>query len=255
MDEPDRPAWSATVIGALTACVVFALLAPLGAVRARTPSRPMPPEVVTRSTQPTTRLRITPGRLAAAAALGVALVVAGPLLAVGSCVALAGWRPLRRLLEARSTRREVDAALPDAIELLLLVVHAGLTPHQAIVLLAERAPVAVRHGFAEVRRRAERGAALADALTALPECLGASMTVVADTIALTERHGTPIADALSQLAVDVRERRKRQAEVEARQLPIRMSFPLVICVLPSFVLVAIVPAVMAALTSLSDTGL
>lgn len=243
------------MIGALAACVVIALLAPLGAAHARWPSRASSPGVGTQPTQPTARFRLTRGRLGATAALGAAFVVAGPLLTLGSCVALAGWRPLQRMLEARATQRAIDAALPDAIELLLLVVHAGLTPHQAIVLLAERAPPAVRHGFAEVQRRAARGAPLADALVALPDCLGPSMTVVADTLSMAERHGTPIADALGQLAFDVRDRRRRQAEADARQLPIRMSFPLVICVLPSFVLVAIAPAVMAALTSLSDTGL
>ena len=63
---------------------------------------------------------------------------------------------------------------------------------------------------------------------------------------MAERHGTPVAHTLEQLALDVRERRRRQAEAEARTLPIRMSFPLVACTLPSFVLVAIVPAVLAA---------
>lgn len=240
---------------ALAACVVIAVLAPLGSVRARTPRPAGPPVIAKHVAQPARQVLITRGRLTAAVALAAVLVVAGPLLGLGAGVALAGWRPLRRMLDARSTRRAIDAALPDSIELLLLVVHAGLTPHQAIVLLAERAPPAVRDGFAEVHRRTARGATLADALTALPECLGASMTVVADTIAMSERHGTPIADTLSQLALDVRGRRQRQAEADARQLPIRMSFPLVICVLPSFVLVAVVPAVMAALTSLSDTGL
>ena len=71
---------------------------------------------------------------------------------------------------------------------------------------------------------------------------------------MAERHGTPIAQTLEQLALDVRERRRRQAEADARKLPIRMSFPLVVCTLPSFVLIAIVPAVLAAMASLGNTG-
>ena len=76
---------------------------------------------------------------------------------------------MRRLLTARAARRAIDAALPDAVELLVLVIQAGMTPHQAIVVLARRAPSPVRPGFREVRHRIERGAPLADALRALPD--------------------------------------------------------------------------------------
>jgi tight adherence protein C len=161
---------------------------------------------------------------------------------------------VRRLVMGRATQRAVGAALPDAVEMLILVVQAGLTPQQAIVVLARRAPAPVRAGFVEVRHRVERGAPLADALQALPDTLGPTAHAVADTLAVAERHGSPIAHTLEQLALDVRERRRRQAEAEARKLPIRLSFPLVVCTLPAFVLVAIVPAVLAALKSLGDNG-
>ena len=138
--------------------------------------------------------------------------------------------------------------------MLVLVIQTGMTPHQAIDVLSYRAPPPVRNAFIDVRRRVERGAPLADALVAIPATLGPSANAVADTLAMAERHGTPIAPTLEQLALDVRERRRRRAEAEARKLPIRMSFPLVTCTLPSFVLIAIVPAVLAAVASLGDTG-
>ncbi len=122
-------------------------------------------------------------------------------------------------------------------------------------MLTERAPASVRPAFVEVERRRTRGATLADALGALPDIIGPGANVVADTLAMAERYGTPIAEALEQLSVDVRERRVRQAEAEARKLPIRMSFPLVMCTLPSFVLIAILPAVLGALSSLDGTGI
>jgi tight adherence protein C len=182
-------------------------------------------------------------------------VVFGPLIALGVAIAI-GCRPrIQRIRTAQAVRREIDATLPDAVEMLILVVQSGMTPHQAVEMLAERAPLPIRPAFAEVRHRVTRGAPLADALGALPELLGAGANVVSDTLAMAERHGTPIGPALEQLSLDVRERRQRRAEAEARQLPIRMSFPLVACTLPSFVLVAIVPAVLAAMTSLGETGI
>jgi tight adherence protein C len=185
----------------------------------------------------------------------VVAILIDPILAVAAILGAASWPRVRNIAQRRRTQRLIDNAVPDAIEMLILIVHAGLTPHQAMAMLTERAPHPTRFGFVEVQRRVDRGATLADALAALPELLGTHAVAVADTLAIAERHGTPIAQTLEQLATDVRERRRRQAEAAARRLPVQMSFPLVTCTLPAFVLIAIVPAVLAALRSLGGTGL
>lgn len=178
----------------------------------------------------------------------------GPEIAIALAVGVLCWPRVRGVLRQRRERSAIEEALPDAIEMLILVVRAGMTPHQAVTLLTERAPAPIRPAFVEVDRRRTRGSSLADALRALPELVGAGADVVADTLAMAERYGTPIGDALEQLSTDVRERRVRRAEADARKLPIRMSFPLVVCTLPSFVLIAVVPAVLGALSSLDGTG-
>lgn len=184
----------------------------------------------------------------------VSTLAVGPVLVAAVVVAILGFGRVRSIVAHTKQRRRVDAALPDAIEMLVLVVHAGLTPHQAIRLLEERAPAAIRPAFADVHHRTSRGTPLADALAALPERLGPGARLVADALAMAERYGTPLAAVLEQLSLDVREHRRRTNEADARRLPIRMSFPLVACTLPSFVLLAIVPAVLAALESLDATG-
>ena len=45
--------------------------------------------------------------------------------------------------------------------------------------------------------------------------------------------------------------RRRQAQVDASKLPIKLAFPLVACVLPSFVALTIVPILIGALSSLT----
>lgn len=238
----------ATVV-AMTATVLL-----LGAARPR-PRRPLRP--ITLAEQPA-RLashRCRVARLVARGALATALLLVDPMLGVVVVLVMFAAPRMTRLVADRRHRHQLEAALPDAIEMLILVVHAGLTPHQAIGVLARDAPPPTRFGFVEVQRRVDRGASLPDALAALPELLGPRATAVADTLAIAERHGTPIALALEQLANDVRERRRRQAEAAARTLPVKLSFPLVMCTLPAFVLVAIVPAVLAALRSLGDSGL
>ena len=50
--------------------------------------------------------------------------------------------------------------------------------------------------------------------------------------------------------LDANASRRRQGEAAARRLPVRLSFPLVTCTLPSFVLLAIAPAILGAVSSL-----
>ena len=63
--------------------------------------------------------------------------------------------------------------------------------------------------------------------------------------------GTPLASSLTQAADEARLHRQRTVEARARRLPVLMLFPLVMCVLPAFVLLTIVPLLLA---SLGDLG-
>jgi tight adherence protein C len=180
--------------------------------------------------------------------------VVGPLpILVGAAIALL-VRLTRPLLAARHARRAADRALPDTMDLLVLSVRAGLTPQQAVRELATSAPNAVRPAFALVIHRSDRGQAFADSLAALPETLGASALALADVLATSERYGLAIGPMLDQLANEARAARRRLDEADARRLPVRLAFPLVTCTLPSFVLLAIAPAVIAALSSLGSSA-
>jgi Flp pilus assembly protein TadB len=158
------------------------------------------------------------------------------------------------LLARRRDRRAIDRIWPDAIELLVHALEAGLTPRQAIEHLVGQAPGPVRPAFAAVVHRSERGQPFADALRALPDVLGTRAASIADTIGTSDRYGLPLAPVLDQLARDARDARRRLDQAAARKLPVRLSFPLVTCTLPSFVLLAIAPAVIAALSSLGATA-
>ena len=77
---------------------------------------------------------------------------------------------------------------------------------------------------------------------------------VARAIAGADRDGLPLAPVLDRLAADARTARRRLGEIAARRLPVRLTFPLVTCTLPSFVLLAIAPAVIGALSTLRDNA-
>lgn len=160
---------------------------------------------------------------------------------------------MMRLLGARAARRRRRAALdelPDLIELIVIAVRAGTTPTAAIGVAARNAPHALRGVLDEVEHRLRRGQRLADALEVFGDSLGPQAAVFADALATADRYGLPIAPVLDRLADDVRAERRRRGEREARTLPVRLAFPLVACTLPSFVLLAIVPALLGALSTL-----
>lgn len=194
------------------------------------------------------------------AEVGIALViflvtmpVVGVLGAAGAGGAFLVVRRYRASAADRQQRQHVEREVPDTIELIVLGLRAGLTTRQALHFLAANAAGSVRHGFEEAVARLARGDPPPDALRALPEVLGSGMQPVADLVGPADRYGLPLAPALEQLAHEARRTRQRHDEADARRLPVRLSFPLVICTLPSFVLLAVAPAVLAALSSLGGT--
>ena len=141
-------------------------------------------------------------------------------------------------------------ALPDLIETVIVAIRAGHTPTTAVLAAAEHADESIREAVEAVTHHLRRGRRLADALTVLPEHLGPAAATFVDALATADRYGLPIEPVLDRLADDARTERRRNAERYARTLPVRLSFPLVVCTLPSFVLLAIAPAVLGAVSTL-----
>jgi Flp pilus assembly protein TadB len=186
--------------------------------------------------------------------LGVVVsAVLGPIaLVVGACC-IAVWLT-RRQSGQRVARQAIEAAMPDAIELMVVCLHAGLTPTQAIGELARLAPPAVRPGFVAVEQRLHRGAGFADALAELISHGGRSALAVVSALTTAVRDGLPLAPVLDRLTDEANAGRRRAGEAAARRLPVRLSFPLVVCTLPSFVLLAIAPAVLGALSTVRGSA-
>ena len=150
-----------------------------------------------------------------------------------------------RLRRARATRD----AYPDAIELVVLGIRAGLLPVAALAAAEPHLPEELRPAFGEVQARTHRGERFADALVGLSDGLGDAARPMVDSLAAAERYGLPIAPVLERLADEARADRRRAADAAARQLPVRLAAPLVVCTLPSFVLLAIVPLLVGAFSS------
>lgn len=150
-------------------------------------------------------------------------------------------------------RRLADTDIVDAIDLVIIGIRAGLTPIAAMESAAACCEPLVADGFAQVIHRFHRGTAVADALPELRERLGPAAGEFADALVGAERSGVPLVPVLDQLARDTRERRRRLTAERVRALPVQLAFPIVVCTLPSFVLLAIVPVLLGAIAALGDT--
>jgi tight adherence protein C len=233
---------------ALLAVAIGSFAGPWMTSPMRTPLDALPKGPSVTFTSPAVRRTLT--------LLGAVVVVSiiGPL---AFAVVLAAVLLLRRLRPVRAERRRraaIDRTLPDAMDQLVSSIRAGLTPFQAVCDLAGSDERAIGDAFGEVVRRTERGQPFADALAALPQRLGTQAGGFADVIATSDRHGLPLGPVLDQLTGETRATRRRLDQADARKLPVRLAFPLVVCTLPSFVLIAIAPAVIAALSSLGASA-
>jgi tight adherence protein C len=194
-------------------------------------------------------------RLVAVAALAACSVgVLGPAVAALVGGAVAAVVVLRRRRGVHQVQRAIDAAMPDAVELLVMCLHAGLTPAQAIGELARAAPASVRPGFQATDLRLHRGAGFADALVELTARCGRGALPLVSALGTAVRDGLPLTPVLDRLGDEANAARRRAGEAAARRLPVRLSFPLVVCTLPSFILLAIAPAVLGALSTVRGSA-
>jgi tight adherence protein C len=187
--------------------------------------------------------------IGAAAALALVLLAVAPVLAP---LPVAGGVVGPRLARRRSTEAERRAwadALPDAVDLLALALGSGLAVAPALALAAARTPTPLGPALARAHERIVHGAPLPDALEQVADQGPASRPLIALLVA-AHRDGAPVVDPLTRLAGELRADRRRAVEARARQVPVRLLFPLVLCSLPAFVLLAIVPPVVAAVADL-----
>ena len=178
----------------------------------------------------------------------VALVLL-PMLAPLVVVAGAASVPSARRRRARRAVEGWAGSLPDAVDLFGIALGSGLTVPMALSVVAPRAPPPLGPALVEAEVRFRHGEPLERALGRLGDQAPVVRPLV-NVLLAAHCDGAPVADALVRLGDEQRSVRRRAAEARARQVPIRMLFPLVGCTLPAFVLVTVVPPVASALADL-----
>ncbi len=153
-------------------------------------------------------------------------------------------RQSRPRWNARSQQRDTAADLSATVDLLVVAASAGHTLHTAIVAVGSAGSGPVAAALGRVAERFERGATLMDGIQALPVELGDQVRPLVATLLATDASGAPLVPALRRLADAERRRHRRRAEARVRRLPVLLLGPLVLLVLPAFVVLTIVPVVL-----------
>lgn len=145
----------------------------------------------------------------------------------------------------------VAKTLPEVVDLLMVGVGAGLTPRETLQRCQAWLPDPFATAVHRALARASAGAAFADALDRAMTPLGDRVRPLVAALNAGERDSSMLAGGLLRVSDEARRLRRVAAQERARRVPVAMLGPLLLCVLPSFALLTLVPLVLG---SLSDLG-
>lgn len=176
--------------------------------------------------------------------MGIAVSVAMTILtAFVGFLAVDGYLSYK----ARKRQEEIFHNLPDVLDLLAIVVEAGLGLDAALTRVSEeqlftKTPLASE--MKQVSREIMVGLPRADALRNLYERTGLEdIKAFTSMMIQTEKFGTSISQSLKVFSDSLRTRRRQLAEEAAAKTTIKLVFPLVFFVFPAIFVVILAPAV------------
>jgi tight adherence protein C len=141
----------------------------------------------------------------------------------------------------------IERALPDAMDLLVTCVEAGLGLDAAISRVADEMVLAapllaaeLHHTYLEI----QAGVPRADGFRRLAERTGVEdLRALSAMLIQTDMFGTSIARALRVHSESMRIRRAQRAEEKASMVSVKMTIPLIMCILPSLIAIVMGPAI------------
>jgi tight adherence protein C len=153
---------------------------------------------------------------------------------------------LERMVAARQTR--IRLSLPDALDLLVVCVEAGLGLDQAIhnvsqELRSTHKDISEELGLVTLEMRA--GKQRAEALRNLADRTGEpELRKLVAILIQADRFGVSVADSLRTHSDFMRVRRRQEAEERAAKVGVKLVFPIFFCIMPSMMLVTAGPGVL-----------
>ncbi len=156
--------------------------------------------------------------------------------------------------KATQRRREIFENFPDAADLMLVCVEAGLGLDAALARVAEEIKLkslALGEELHLTNLEMRAGAAREQSLRHLALRTGVEeIATFASMLTQADRFGTSIGDSLRVFSDDLRHKRQARAEERAAKIPTKMLFPLVVFIFPSIIMVILGPALIQVLRTI-----
>ena len=192
-------------------------------------------------------VRIVAAAVMAAIGLLVGLLLGSPVytvvaLAVGALVGFflpSLW--LKQKVDAR--RKDIQKGLPNAMDLLVIAVDAGLGFDAALARVVDKQKGALSDEFAKVLREISLGRPRLEAMDEMGRSSGVEdLHNFIQAIIQSEQFGTGIGKILRIQADEMRRKRRQRAQELAAQATLKMLLPMVGCIFPTLWIVLLGPA-------------
>jgi tight adherence protein C len=154
------------------------------------------------------------------------------------------------LTGAISRRRErIRMSLPDALDLMVICMEAGLGMDQALIRVGNEMKLGhpeLSEEFLQVNREQRTGKPRVEAWRAMADRTNLEIVrSFVNMLVQTERFGTPLSRSLGAFADGLRTKRRQKAEELAAKTTIKLIFPLVLFIFPSMFIVLLAPAMIS----------
>jgi tight adherence protein C len=156
---------------------------------------------------------------------------------------------LSRKVEER--QHEILSTLSDTLDLLTISVEAGLSLNAAIAQVVQNVPGTLSSEFARMLQEIQLGVPRSEAFRHLAERTDVEeLNAFALAMIQADVFGVSIASVLRTQAQQLRIKRRQRAEARAQQTPVKIVFPLILCILPALFVVIIGPGVLRIMDSI-----
>jgi tight adherence protein C len=185
-------------------------------------------------------------------ALGASLFVT----VIGFIWALAfGWLVPQFYLsrKGRMRREQVDRDLPELVDLLVVTVEAGVGFTGSLRIAADRLRGPLGEELRLTLQEQNMGLSTGEALRNFGErCPTPGVRTFIRSIIQGETLGVSIGQIMRNIALEMRKRRRANAEERAQKAPVKMLFPLIFLIFPAMFVVLLVPALLTFIHALSS---
>ncbi len=141
--------------------------------------------------------------------------------------------------------------MSDTLDLLTISVEAGLSLNASIAQVVQNVPGVLSAEFARMLQEIQLGVPRSEAFRHLADRTDVEeLNAFALAMIQADAFGVSIASVLRTQAQQLRIKRRQWAEQKAQQTPVKIVFPLVLCVLPALFVVIVGPGAIRIVTQL-----